>query len=227
MPNVTDLREKSRRSILLGGLASILTGCVESPVIVNAFEALKYSIVGFPDVPIKREAISKIPYASISAKIGIGPRSILILWRRENDDLHWISADRVVVVTRHGRVVKTFGLPENMKNTQELGADPVNRTLHLAKGQPTFNRSVDLDVDNRYSIPIESVFEVVGAREITIAELKIKTILIVERNTARTVNWSFTNYFWVDAFDGFVWKSRQHIARNFDPIEIEVLKPAI
>ena len=104
-----------RRFVLTGGLATFLAGCAESPIIVNAFEALKFSVVGFPNPPIERNVISKLPYASISAKIGIGPRALLILWRRDRDDLHWISADRAVVVTRHGRVVKTFGFPETSK----------------------------------------------------------------------------------------------------------------
>lgn len=205
----------------------MVAGCVESPAFFNAFDAVKYSIVGFPEKPIKRDLVTKIPYASISAKVGSGPRSILILWRREHEDLHWMSADRAIVVTRHGRVVKTYGFPENLKATQGGGRDPVNKTLHDPKAPLDFNRSIDMDVDNRYGIPIKSVFESVGPRNITIAELEIKTILFVEKNTARTINWSFTNYFWVDAFDGFIWKSRQHIARGFSPIEIEVLKPAI
>jgi len=217
---------RTRRSVLTGGFASLVTGCVESPVIFNAFDALKYSIVGFPDVPIKRDEVSKIPYASISAKIGMGPLSLLVLWRRENDDLHWISADRAIIVTRHGRVVKTYGFPENMKDTKELGRDPVNNSLHLSTSSASFNRSIDIDVNKRYGIPVESKFERIGPRKITIAEIEIETILFTEKNTARTVNWSFTNYFWADAYDGFIWKSRQHIARNFDPIDIEILKPA-
>ncbi len=226
MSRIAEKQLLSRRLVLLGGISTVLSSCAESPIIVNAYEALKYSIVGFPDAPISRKIVSKLPYASISAKIGIGPRSLLVLWRRERDDLHWISADRAIIVTRYGRVVKTYGLPENIKATQEIGVDPVNKTLHVPNSRPTFRRTIDIDIDHRYSLPIESDFEAIGPREITIEEVKIKTILFAERNTARTINWSFTNYFWVDAFDGFVWKSRQHIARQFDPIEIEVLKPA-
>jgi len=216
----------TRRTILFGGVLSMATGCVESPIIVNAFNALKYSIVGLPDIPIVREEIAKLPYATISAKIGIGPRSILVLWRRDQDDLHWISADHAVIVTRFGRVVKTYGLPENLKNTIVVGVDPVNKTLHTASALESVQRYIDMDTENRYSVPVKSEFKPLGPREITIAEIKIKTFLFVEHNSAKTINWSFSNYYWVDAFDGYVWKSRQHIARNFDPIEIEILKPA-
>jgi len=205
----------------------MLAGCTESPVLANAAAALKFVAVGLPDTEINRELVSKIPYASLSAKIGKGPRSLLILNRYSDEEKHWISADRAVLVTRHGRVVKTVGFPENLLGTANLSPDPVNRKLHTLKKPLRFLRTVDLDAENYFGIPIYSVFEPLGAREIVISGITIKTYLVREKNRARTINWSFTNYYWVDAFDGYVWKSVQHIARSFDPVRIEILKPAI
>jgi len=179
-----------------------------------------------PDVEITRAIIDQIPYASISAKVGKGPRSLLILGRYAGGDLHWLSADNASVVTRGGRVVKTSGFPENIKATQYLNADPVARQLHLPSALRHFSRSVDIDADNFYGLVLDSEFEKRGETEITIAELKLRTILVEEVNKARTINWNFTNYYWIDVYDGFVWKSVQYIARSFPPIEIEVLKPA-
>ena len=51
------------------------------------------------------------------------------------------------------------------------------------------------------------------------------TILVREKNSARTLNWRFDNLYWVDPADGFVWKSRQVIARSFPPVHFEILKP--
>ena len=75
-------------------------------------------------------------------------------------------------------------------------------------------------------MPIVSVFEPLGPITLTILEIEFDTVLVRERNTAKTMRWSYDNYYWVDAYDGFVWKSVQHIVRKFSPIEIEVLKPA-
>jgi hypothetical protein len=85
---------------------------------------------------------------------------------------------------------------------------------------------IDIDTENRFGIPIRSSFEMIGPKIIEISGIKIKTVLVRELNTAFSINWSFTNFYWVDEFDGFIWKSRQHIARSFPPIEFEVLKPA-
>lgn len=215
-----------RRQFVICGLA-LLAGCTESPVVANAAKAVKFLAAGLPDAEFSREMVSKIPYASLSAKIGMGPRSLLILRRFDGAKLHWISADRAVLVTRHGRVVSTAGFPENLKQTISNGRDPVNRQLHLLKNPIRFYRTVDLDLEQRYGITIGSTFSVVGKRLITIAQVEIKTVLVKEYNIARGINWSFTNWYWVDIYDGFIWKSRQHIARTFPPVDLEILKPAI
>jgi hypothetical protein len=214
-------------SALLGGLP----GCAELPLVVNASEAIGYAIFGSTDAEIDSELVAQMPYASLSAKIGNGPRSILVLGKKENGFEYWFSADRAVLVTRNGRLVRTAGFPENLKHTALRGKDPVNRLLHLRKYGPPKQalqsvRSIDISMDSRFGIPIRSHYETIGAREIQIRGIKIKTVLVRERNKAFSINWSFDNYYWVDAFDGFVWKSRQHIVRSFPPIEIEILKPA-
>jgi len=217
----------SRRTLLLGAASLLLSGCANSPSVFNALKAARYTFSGLPDKPVTRKQVSNIPYATISAKIGRGPRSILVLDRKTKEDYHWISADRAVIVTRNGRIVKTYGFPENIKQTQLSGADPVNRTLHELTTDRTSSRTIDTDSGNRFGLKVDSRFELLGPREINIAEIDIKTVLVKEVNTSSTINWSFTNYYWVDAFDGFVWKSTQHIARSFPPVDIEVLKPPV
>ncbi len=214
-----------RREFLMFGL-TFLGGCTQSPILANAAKAIKYLAVGLPGADISRDLVSKIPYASMSAKIGKGPRSLLILSRYTKSDRHWISADNAILVTRHGRVIKTVGFPENLLSTSTSLSDPVNRRLHKLKSPVRYHRTVDIDLDNMFGVPIFSVFEPMGPRKITIADFEIKTFLVREESRALNLNWSFTNYYWVDAFDGFVWKSRQHIARSFEPIDIEILKPA-
>ena len=85
----------------------------------NAASVFKTQIFGHPDLPLTRDGISKLPYASMVARVGRGPQAVLILARVEGEDQHWISgADRSVLVLRGGRIVKTFGFPENLKDTR-------------------------------------------------------------------------------------------------------------
>lgn len=189
-------------------------------------EAFRLSVKGFPDTPISRDSIAKLPYATISAKIGKGPKSILVLWRVQRDEQHWLSADDAVVVTRQGRVVRTVGFPENIVASRTLPEDPLSPGLLSAGLNRNYVRLLELSLEGRRSVLLNSSFEIVGPKTIEIIEIEFETILVRERNIAREENWEFENLFWVDPADGFVWKSVQHIARTFPPIEIEVLKPA-
>ena len=190
-------------------MALLAAGCVESPIVTNVASAFKFALAGLPDVPISRDQVAKIPYASISAKIGRGPRSLLILWRVEGNEQHWMSADNAVLVTRGGRVVKTAGFPENLKGSNVTGVDPVAKGLHQLAEKAVISRTIDLDKGNHYGLPVDSTFTPLGPRTIAIVDIDFETILVRESNRAKTLNWNFTNFYWVDHFDGFVWKSRQ------------------
>jgi len=218
----------NRRTVLSIGLGLCVGGCLDTldnPVLSNASTVAKNLILGYPDLAMKREAISKLPYASMAARIGRGPQSLLILSRLEGADQHWISPDRAVLVTRGGRVVKTYGFPENLRDTMTGPDDPVDRRLHLLAGPLEYTRRMALDVPSPYEVDVDSRFETVGPETITVFEVELETIVVRERNTARQVNWSFENTYWVDNIDGYVWQSTQHIARSFPPVVAQVLKP--
>jgi regulator of extracellular matrix RemA (YlzA/DUF370 family) len=220
----------TRRAFLSCGIAALTAGCsspLQSPVFGNLVSAVRFTAFGMPEVPIKRDVVATIPYASISAKIGRGPRGVLVLSHVENGDHHWISSDRAALVTRGGRIVKTAGLPELLKDTRASAVDPVGNSLHRLINGTTHLRAVDLEPDRAYDVIIKSVFEVVGEETITISEVDLEVIAIREYCEARTIRWSHANVYWADKFDGFVWKSRQHIARSFPAIDVEVLKPAL
>lgn len=219
-------RSLSRRILLTGGLGALAAGCVESPVIKNAAQVVRNAVVGSPDLPLQRTTIAKLPYASMTARVGTGPQALLILGRIDGSEQHWLSTDRAAVVTLGGRVVRTFGFPENLRETRLEGEDPVDGHLHGLTGPSPFTRYLDLDPERRYGVPIDSTFETVGAETIRIVELDFEVVLVRERNAARTIDWEFENLYWVDAGDGFVWRSRQHIARGFPALQYDILKPA-
>jgi hypothetical protein len=190
---------------------------------------VKAQAFGYPDLPLQRKTIAKLPYASMSARLGRGPQALLLLARSQGGEQHWVSGlDRSVLALRGGRVVKTFGFPENLKNTRNEGSDPVNRRLHKLQPQDQplrHTRYLDLDIGTHYGLIVDSVFHSLGPRKLRIVELDFDTILVREQNSARTLNWKFENLYWVDPADGFVWQSTQAIARSFPPVQFQVLKP--
>lgn len=202
-----------------------LGGCFDSPIVTKFPDAIRFAVLGEPDVPLQRAAIANLPYATITAKIGRGPRSLLVLASIERENLNFLSADRVALVLRNGRLVRTAGLPETVRETRTAGVDPVTR-LHRLPDAGEHVRYLDLEPGGRYGVPVLSTYETLGAEKITILELEFDTIRVRETSHALTLRWHFANQFWVDPGDGFVWRSRQHMTRGLPPAEIDILKPA-
>jgi hypothetical protein len=214
----------TRRHVLVCLAALGATACGDNPLGRNVIRAIQMTTVGMPGVEINRERVNNLPYASMAANIGKGPRSILILWRTEREDLHWIAADGSAVVTRGGRVVKTAGLPINLRESLPVGNDPISQGLQNTMTPVRAIRMID--ADDAYGMRIDSTIEPLGPATISIAEIDFDTLVFREINQVQHLNWTFENLYWVDPADGFVWKSRQYFSRIYPPLEIEILKPA-
>jgi hypothetical protein len=202
----------TRRAALTGSIAVLCSSCehVEVPAF-NDLKTMTQILMGtLPEPEITRSQVSKLPYATMRAKIARGPRGILALARYDSNDLHWISRDSALFVTRRGRVIRTGGLVENLLGTDVGDNDPVQTGLHRLTGPASFTRWIDTDFENRYQMKVMSKFDLVRR----------------ELNYVPDIGWKFTNHYWVDEKSGFVWKSRQYIAHSFGPLELEVLKPA-
>lgn len=227
-PSPLVARSLGRRIFVLGGLATVSAGCarVNIPVLDDLHSFWQIATGSFPEAPLTRSDVSKLPYATMRAKIGRGPRGLLALGRYDGQKLFWYSKDRALFVTQAGRILQTGGLPENLLGTLVKDADPVMTGLHRLTGPTDFVRWIDTDFEDRYQMKVRSRFELIRRERIEILGREYDTIYGTERNHAPDIGWRFTNRYWVDEKTGFVWKSRQYIAKSFGPLEFEVLKPA-
>jgi len=220
----------SRRWFLRGSLASILlSSCGENRLARTIIDAYKLTFQDRPSPPLTREYITKLPYASISAKIGKGPKSLLVLWRVENNEQFWLAEDGVVLGIKEGRIIKTAGLPETISGTTSISTDPVIMGLNKIENLRTYERTIDFkQKDSTYpeTVKILSNFSYEGSQKVNIVDIQFDTILVRETCSAKNLNWKFENLFWVDPETGMVWKSIQHVSRAFAPVILEVLKPA-
>ena len=193
----------------------------------KAFSSVSTAFSGGDETPITRNRINKIPYATMSAKVGDGPRALIVLGRADGFNLHWFAADRTVMVTRHGRLVRTAGLPFNLKGTRLLGDEPLTTMGRRREGVPPYKREIDLAPPNRYGVIIDATVEELGPETIEISELSFETVAYRESCRARDMDWKFTNFYWVSPSNGLLWKSLQHAHPEIPAIELQLLKPAI
>ena len=200
---------------------TLVSGCAGS-LLGNAVVAASLAIKGIDDAPISKEYVASLPWASMGVKIGAGQRSMLVLGRYDNAERHWISADRATIATWNGRLSRVIGLAAELRETRDLGDDPIaGQTFEFAG---THTRSVDLGPEPRFGVIIQSRFEIVRRETITILDEQRDTLRVRESNTARTVRWQFDNEFWLDFHTGYCWRSAQHFHPGQPAIELEVFK---
>lgn len=188
---------------------------------------LQRATMGAPDDSIARDRISEVPLASISARIGRNARGMMVLMRRQGELLYWYAQNNLILVTRFGRVVQTGGLPSNLRGIAPMGDDPFAVGPHLLTDPVTTTYIYDVETEEGYSaIAVDAKLEVVRKEEITISGLQFETLRLRERCKARAYKWKFENHYWVDAYDGLVWRSRQEFSPELPSISLETLKPA-
>lgn len=214
----------ARRLFLTGAIAALAEGCGHSWV--TEIPDFAHAFVGGDDLPLTQADVDSIGYASLAVRLGKGKQALLILARYDRGDLEWVSHDREAIVTRRGRIVETSGLPQDLRTTEFLTADPVV-TAGRHGTAPECVRSVDIEPVHEDGILIRSKFAAVGFDELAVLGRKIHTAVWEEKCAAPDIGWEFTNAFWFDAATGFLWKSIQHTAPRIDPLETIVFKPAI
>ena len=174
---------------------------------------------------ISREQAAAIPYASLGYRLEGTNEDILVLATDSGGDLLWTSAARVVIVTRDGRIVRTVGLGKDLSNLtsrDQKGLPPPAAALRAPFSSTRLEDFTDLSL---YGVRLSCQAKLVGAQSVRILGQAIATVRVDEACTSRNPDWSFTDSFWVDKDNGFVWRSRQHVHPKGPAVEIEVFRP--
>ena len=189
-----------------------------APGYVEAFNSLKLLVYG-DDSSIAPEVIKEIPYASMLVKIGNGPKALMILEKISDDEYTWVSADEIYLVTRNGRIIKTAGLPNNLKEIISP-FNGWNSELFKINDFVSYKTFTDPPLNN---LEVVSNYFLNNPAEEDLL-FGSKTLKLIEEEIySGEVGWSETNKYWLDN-DNFVWKSVQHISPRLPEIYIEITK---
>ena len=189
-----------------------------APGYVEAFNSLKLLVYG-DDSSIAPEVIKEIPYASMLVKIGNGPKALMILEKISDDEYTWVSADEIYLVTRNGRIIKTAGLPNNLKEIISP-FNGWNSELFRINDFVSYKTFTDPPLNN---LKVVSNYFLNNPAEEDLL-FGSKTLKLIEEEIySGEVGWSETNKYWLDN-DNFVWKSVQHISPKLPEIYIEITK---
>lgn len=230
------------KKLAIALLPLVLAGCSQKFNDVN--DTMKLALFGEPDAVKSHEDIQYLPYASIYAKVNDGPQAFMVLALAEPIisgtlgnhsntasesqpmQLKWLSADKAMLVTEHGRIVKTLNMAQgNLVASTSNTKDPLSMGLHNATTPMHWQRTVDWQPGYHFGYQLDSVFKRQGEQVILINEQPVTALYVTESVTVETLALSYDNEFWIDATNGRVLKTKQKIAPTLPYIELTVLKP--
>lgn len=210
--------------IFIVSIGVFLSACNQQNKLGSLLKAPESFLKHNHKAQITRETISKLPYASLAAKIHSNTPSLIILGQILNDQFFWYSSEKEVLITHYGRIIRSYGLKHNIWGLRASQNDVFKAGLHTIQKplQQTF--TLDLDRKAKQNLRAIATYSLVKHESITIYDINYDTVKISEKVYIKDINWYYENFYWVDQKTGFIWQSIQHLHPKLDPIEINVLK---
>ncbi|MGO1794013.1 MAG: YjbF family lipoprotein, partial [Oceanisphaera sp.] len=205
----------------------LLAGC--SQKVKDVSELVKVATLGYPDVAITQQQIDALPYAAIQFKWGHGPRVLSALAFAEGEQLKWVTQDKAMVVTQHGRLVSTVGFSHDVTYTANLEKDPLPELLQLWQHRDAegMRWSTEHDWQPGYYSGYQALsrFSYQAHEQVTILDKPVELVKFNEQVIYPKLEVEQNNQFWLSPTTGKVIKSIQFVGPGLPAVEITLLKP--
>lgn len=217
----TFLSFKWMRILITLSLLGLTFGCTQKFNDVSATVQEAYG--NYIDVELTPEEIEAVPYASAYLKIGSQKQVFVVLAFAElnpltgQTQLKWVSADKAMVVTENGHIVKTIGL-----QTTNLAGIYGNIPAYSASSVQ-YSLSYDWADKYRYGFPAKVERSRRGKETVVTPISSTVTDVYTEVVTFTSLEKTVENQYWVNG-KGEVVKTRQHLGPNMVPVELTILK---
>ncbi|HHF2892502.1 TPA: YjbF family lipoprotein [Vibrio diabolicus] len=211
------------RQLLILPLLLVLFGCTQKFNDVSATVQEAYG--NYIDVEMTSEEINAVPYASAYLKLGNQKQVFVVLAFAERNPLNgkiqlkWVSADKAMIVTENGHIVKTIGL----QNGDLAGVYGDVPDFSSDSASMSYTLSYDWVKQYRYGFPANVNRFYAGKETLTTPISNTMTDVYKEIVEFSSLSQSVENYYWVNE-QGQVVKILQHLGPNMIPVELTILK---
>ncbi|WP_165324938.1 YjbF family lipoprotein [Pectobacterium zantedeschiae] len=216
---------KVRSLIAIPLLSIVLTGCSQN--VEQVGKTFKLAFFGQDDTHVTAQQVANTPYASAYLKVGEAPQAFVVLAFAEQNQLKWIGADKNMLATQHGRVVKTQGFGEDINYVDNLQQDPLTLGLLKTSTPMTWQSRVEWSQVFRGGYDTQSVFHARGKETIKILDTSRELLRFDEHVTVPALNESYINSYWLDPANGSVVQSQQYMGPDMALVTFTVLKPYV
>ncbi len=208
----------------------LIAGCSQnSQDVSDTFQSAFFSS---NDQTISTEQINNQPYASLVVQMDDQPQALLILlWVEPSQytdipSLKWISANKELLVTRAGRLVKSIDLPAgNLSGVYSLAPDPLSLNLLKPSTPKTWHYTLRWQPGNHFNYPATSTFYLGGLEERLLATGKRELLYVTEQVDIDLLDQHYRNEYWLDPQNGQVISSVQHLYPGSAKIALSQGKP--
>ena len=212
-----------RLSLLMAmGLVMLLSGGCTT-VSLGSIDALKQAVDRHTAVHPTAASVAAQPYFQLQVSSHDG-QAILILASAQGATQGWYGADGQAVFLRHGLLVKTLGLTENLDAALLPEEDPFAAGLQHLRQPLTYTRVMDWSPGYRYGVQARAQLSPRAMENVEILGTVHRLRRIDERVRSAAAGLDVVNRYWVDPIDGFIWKSRQYAAPGL-ALELIQLRP--
>jgi len=187
-------------------LALLLAGCTS--IYADTAQTLKQAVLGSRPLQFTAAGVYRRPYFQMRVDRP-GNSDLLILGHVEHGDELWYDGDNHLFELRHGLVVKTANLADNLDATRLAPDDPFRDGLQHLTGPVTVTRHVDLSPGYRYGVPLTVRLAPGGMATLDILGTAHRVRVIDAHVEAPSLHFAADNRYWIDPATGIVWKSRQ------------------
>ena len=205
---------------LLGMAMAGVTGC--NSLSGDALDTMRLAISG-PESPVTIDKVNAVNGPALSARLGAA-EALLVSNGTGTGLVEWYGITEMLL-TQHGRVTQTAGLPADFVAPLVAGDPFQSGLLNVADG---FEITRQVDYPARYQTglqqharykrgPVEMV-EYMGQR--------YQLQRVDEHIRMPELGFKATNHYWLEPDTGLVRRSTQHIAPDLPPLHLTLLKTA-
>jgi group 4 capsule polysaccharide lipoprotein GfcB/YjbF len=198
----------------------LLAGC--STVSRGSMESIRLAMRG-GKVDATAATVAATPYFQLQVDAPEG-QAILILASTEHGELGWYGSNHDIVFTRNGLITRTVGLAQNLDSSAFPGQNPFHAGLQRVQQPMEYSRRMDWSPGYRYGVVARARLEPKGIEDVEILGVVHHLQRLDERLSVPGRGMEMTNRYWIDRTDGFIWKSRQHVAPGVQ-LELIQLRP--
>lgn len=217
-----------RQYLLSLAAASLLSACAGPAGTYKVYwDSITTAFSTPADAEISRAQVQASRYGLLMVKPGDAPRAVMALAYLEHGQYKWISADDAMLITEHGRVVKSLNLTDDLLFTAASEVDPLSLDINTLIKGASWQRQLDFAKDRQHDIIARSDFRFQGEESISVLQQNYTTYVVAEHVTFGTDEHSLTNMYWFNKANGKLLRSIQQPSPSWPVFELTFLSNAL